>query len=65
MTYQLSILSEYTEDSQIQIFNAHGRKMDGLIFHKERANLSVDVSNLPAGLYLLHINGESLRFIEN
>ncbi|MBP6236357.1 MAG: T9SS type A sorting domain-containing protein [Saprospiraceae bacterium] len=65
VTHQLSILGEYTEDSQIQIFNAHGRKMDGLIFHKEQESINVDVSHLPAGLYLLHIHGESLRFIKH
>ena len=36
--------------------------MDGLSFHKESEGISVDVSHLLPGLYLLHIHGESSRF---
>lgn len=64
LTHQLNIQGEYSEDSQIQIFNAHGRKMDGLLFHKESESMSLDVSHLPAGLYLLHLDGENLRFVK-
>ena len=64
VTHQLNIYGEYAKDTQVQIFNAHGRKMDGLLFHKEQTNLSVDVSHLAAGLYLLHVNGENLRFVK-
>ena len=64
VTQQLSIQGKNTEETQIQIFNAQGSRMDDLLFHKERASLSVDVSNLPAGLYLLYTDDESLRFIK-
>ena len=64
VTHQLNIYGEYAKDTQVQIFNAHGRKMDGLLFHKASESMSVDVSHLPAGLYLLHVDGENLRFIK-
>lgn len=62
--HQLSIQGKYTDETEIQIFNAQGRKMDGLSFHKESESMSVDVSHLPTGLYLLHVDGESSRFIK-
>lgn len=64
VTHQLSIQGEYSKETQIQIFNGHGRKMDDLLFHKEQESINVDVSHLPAGLYLLHIQGENLRFVK-
>jgi hypothetical protein len=64
VTNLLSIQGKYSEETQIQIFNAEGRSMDGLLFHKEYESINVDVSHLPAGLYLLYIHGESSRFIK-
>ncbi len=64
VTHQLNIHGEYTAETQIQIFNGQGRKMDGLLFHKESESMSVDVSHLPAGLYLLHVDGENVRFVK-
>lgn len=64
VTHQLNIQGEYTDETQVQIFNAHGCKMDGLLFHKESASMSVDVSYLQAGLYLLHVHGEILKFVK-
>ncbi|HMR89660.1 MAG TPA: BspA family leucine-rich repeat surface protein [Saprospiraceae bacterium] len=61
---QMNIYGEYPNDVHIQIFNIHGREMNGLVFNKTDSNISVDVSNLPSGLYLVHANGESTRFVK-
>ncbi|MBK8627901.1 MAG: hypothetical protein IPN86_20775 [Saprospiraceae bacterium] len=47
VTHQLSIQGKYSGETQIQIFNAQGRKMDGLLFYKEQERMSVDISHLP------------------
>lgn len=64
VTHQLNIHGEYKAETQIQIFNAQGRKMDGLLYHKEPESMNVDVSHLPTGLYLLHVDGENVRFVK-
>ena len=65
VTHQLNILGEYPEDVQIQIFNTLGLTMEGFFLRKEGSDINVNVSNLPAGLYLLFINNEKLRFLKD
>ena len=65
VTHQLSIQGEYSGETQIQIFNAQGREVEGLLFHKEQTRMSVDISHLPSGLYLLFAHGVSLRFVKH
>jgi len=65
VTHQLSIPGEYPEDVQIQIFNTLGQTMEGFFLRKAGSDINVNVSNLPAGLYLLFINNEKLRFIKD
>jgi len=64
VTHQLSIQGEYAKETKFHILNAHGREINGLTFDKTDSNISVDVSNLPSGLYLVHANGESTRFVK-
>lgn len=65
VTHQLSIQGEFPEDVQIQIFNTLGQTMEGFFLRKESSDINVNVLNLPAGLYLLFINNEKLRFLKD
>ena len=65
VTHQLSIQGEFPEDVQIQIFNTLGQTMESFFLRKESSDINVNVSNLPAGLYLLFINNEKLRFLKD
>ncbi len=65
VTYHLSIEGFYPEDVQIQIFNILGHEINGFSLKKESSLISLDVSNLPTGIYLLCINNENIRFIKN
>ena len=63
--HHLHIEGFYPDDVRIQIFNILGREMNDFSMKTESANLSLDVSNLAAGMYLLFINHENIRFIKN
>ena len=65
VTYHLSIEGSYPDDVRIQIFNILGRDMNGFSLKNESSTLSLDVSNLSTGIYLLCINHENIRFIKN
>lgn len=65
VTHHLSIEGFYPDDVRVKIFNILGREMNGFSLKNESSTLSLDVSNLSTGIYLLCINHENIRFIKN
>lgn len=60
----LSFYGECPIDTRVQIFNVYGYKMEDLLMSQEHSSIDVDVAGFPSGVYLLHVNGESFRFIK-
>jgi hypothetical protein len=62
----LIIVPSYSKEGidHIQIFNTLGQKIQNFTFKNQTSELSLDISSLARGVYLLQMNGVIKRFIK-
>ncbi|MFH0894455.1 MAG: T9SS type A sorting domain-containing protein [Bacteroidota bacterium] len=53
------------DDAVVRIYNSVGEEIQNLKINKSESSVKIDISKLPAGVYLVKMNGYSDRFVKN
>lgn len=61
----LNIINPKNGDNKIQIFDTSGKLILNKIFNDSDTKISVDVENLPNGMYIYKIGHQSSQFLKN
>jgi len=59
----LNLIHERIEN--VEVFDIYGKKHEGAKVRKGEGEIVLDISNLPAGVYFLRIDGQTVKVVKN